>query len=114
MSDSVIFCGSISGVSFKKKELAGCYKFLFDHADVDKARHVDVVLEPDPTNQYDPNAIKVLVGKKDEIMFNVGFIPKKINELILKEDLSSLQTKFLRMNYDIGNRVVGLKIMVSK
>ena len=38
-------------------------------------------LEPEPTNQYDPNAIAVKVSHNSEI-WHVGYIPKEVAEQI--------------------------------
>lgn len=62
----------VRGVSFRQEE-------------VDKCEASDaVLLEPEPDNKFDPNAIKVVLCKA-EGHFHIGYVPRELTEY-LRED----------------------------
>jgi hypothetical protein len=68
----------------------------------------EVLLQADPTNEHDPNAIKVLVFS-DPVMFHIGFIPK---EVASKIDRSMLPSKGRIIWRSTDEKGVGVRIFV--
>lgn len=55
----------VAGVKFRQKELDELYEVSWND--------VQIELEPEPTNEYDPNAIKIYASLK-----HIGYIPAMV------------------------------------
>jgi hypothetical protein len=60
----------LQGVSFRPAEVKETLKLIGDE---DSAEFIEVILEPEPSNQYDPNAVKILFDGTF-----MGYVEKKI------------------------------------
>jgi hypothetical protein len=63
-----------------------------------------VELKPEPTNKFDPNAIKVVVDKK----YHIGYIPKTICDDLTSfmndsaiENITISELEYINNNYNI-------------
>ena len=76
--------------SMSAKEFEDSYydEKVYEYEDVD----CQVKLEPEPTNEYDPNAVKVLIAVPDgNRWYHVGYVPKK--ETALAKELIANNAK---------------------
>lgn len=71
MSQSVTLKCRVSGVTYEGRQDKIPQLLLSD----------PVRLEPEPTNPYDPNAIKVLIAHAGEI-WHMGYVPKELAKTI--------------------------------
>lgn len=76
----MIYHAALMGVNFRSSETRELVKGLANESDV------QLELEPEPTNQYDPNAVKVMydVGHGDSgpQLVHLGYVAKEIAEEI--------------------------------
>ena len=73
-----------------------------------------VRLEPEPSNIYDPNAIKIIGWWTDQ-QRHVGYVPAVLSELIAYKRLSSLAAELA--HYDLlegtNERVLQIRILTA-
>lgn len=53
----------------------------------------DIFIEPEPDNEHDKNALKVVVRKKvflKKTNFHIGYVPAKLADVICKNDLQNV------------------------
>ncbi|WP_423841138.1 HIRAN domain-containing protein [Vibrio mytili] len=77
-------------IYFKAIDIAGAHHKKNEIIHVMRAKTVKFVLEPEPTNPYDSNAIKVIAIKKGWFFsssFHIGYIPKNIAKQICDKSL---------------------------
>jgi len=87
---------AVAGVSFNKEIVDYLQQKLIE------GFNFLVKLEIDEENQYDENAIKVLItDKKDNEWVRVGWVPKSINELV-KMAINDNSVNDVRLDY-VGN-----------
>ena len=72
----------IAGTSFHQDELSALAKVLDLDPDSDVAA-VSLDFVPEPTNEYDPNALKAIVTEDDREFF-IGYCPKKDTDFVRK------------------------------
>lgn len=60
----------------------------------------DAVLMPEPDNQYDPDAVKVMVPLENGEPFHIGYLPKdsELKTLVKKPHPASVMVKNFAMN----------------
>lgn len=76
---------NVAGTSFRKDQLDVVHKHYLKR----KANgfHTEISLVPEPTNQYDPNAVKVLAFMDTQKLANpemifFGYVPKKETNMV--------------------------------
>lgn len=57
----------VAGVKFRQEELGKLYD--------EDWNQIKIILEPEPTNEYDPNAVKILANG-----IHIGYIPAMVAE----------------------------------
>ena len=81
----------ITGISHHKK--------AFFSLDLDSDNHT-IALEEEPDNQYDPNAIKVILDGK-----HIGYVPakkcKKVKKILQKHTIT--ETRYVREHDELDN-----------
>lgn len=103
----LVYSGSIVGVTFEPAKsniirAVAAYRSVKPH----------VVLEHDPANPYDSEAIRVLFRGAGPDIF-VGHIPKPHNSKILALGLNTLNASFERWN-EVKGQIAGATIEVTK
>jgi len=71
------FHSPLMGVSFRPAEVK---EFITSWGETTPYDDLIYALERDPTNEYDPNAIKVIIGSSKQEPLFCGFIAKEVAE----------------------------------
>lgn len=79
------------------REILDCYHEVSEFEDVEFGEFVS--FEKDPTNEYDINAIKVIIEFPEGIKHHIGHVPKKDNKKIGKlldyNSIASIEANFV-------------------
>jgi len=80
----------VAGVKFH--ELHKCINEL------DEGMYLNLV--PEPTNQYDPNAVQIIYSNENEDKNSMlGYVPAKISALVTADlEISDLECKIIELN----------------
>jgi hypothetical protein len=108
----IIYSGSVAGASFEPAKSEIARSRLYQHTD-------KITLIPDPTNEYDPKAIRIYLetdtpsepGGPNKHIF-LGYIPRTTNSKLLAIGLDKVKARFVCFNEFDGRRV-GAQIMIE-
>jgi len=79
----------------------------------------DLYLEHDPKNKYDKDAIKIVLTAKDDpdaeywIDYFIGFVPAKINKVVLKNMYSIEDIRILSVANNLNDKFYCTRIAIS-
>ncbi len=74
-------------IYFNNMEVAGTY---FKKENIIKAfsnEQIEISFEPEPNNEYDKNAIKIIILNQNNEKYHIGYIPKEISKTIQKHKM---------------------------
>lgn len=101
----------IVGESYRRENLL---EIINNHDAISIGKlHVEAILDPEPSNPFDENAVKVLIDGK-----HVGYIPKsdskRVSNLISESGLDSMKVK-ARIGWDKNQttQFIGVKIALD-
>lgn len=108
-------------IYFDRVEVAGTYFKKDNIIDAFSNDKIEISFEEEPTNQYDKNALKVIITNSANKKFHIGYVPKEIAKLIQKSKLlNCILPRLKYINFkNIDNIIVefdilGLKTEYSK
>ena len=118
MNGDVVYRGKVVGVTFSptKESFQAC---IARFKEVGEGQIDPVVrLEHDPSNKFDPNAVKVLMKNRgDQDEFHIGWLPGPknggFNKKVLEVGLDNCKVELEQCNL-YEEKIVGFGIIVTK
>ena len=65
----------VAGVSFRENDPTEFKKKLVAEKGSMSKYDIDYILQPEPENEYDPNAVRIMIEKEDGALHQIGYVP---------------------------------------
>ena len=108
-------------IYFDRIEVSGTYFKKENIIDAFSNNKIEISFEEEPTNQYDKNALKIIITNSTNKKFHIGYVPKEVAKLISKSKMiNCILPRLKYINFkNIDNIIVefdilGLKTEYSK
>lgn len=103
-------------IYFDRIEVSGTYFKKENIIDAFSNNKIEISFEEEPTNQYDKNALKIIITNSTNKKFHIGYVPKEVAKLISKSKMiNCILPRLKYINYkNIDNVIVEFDILGLK